>query len=532
MKYIYMLLVVLGVMIHPSCNEDTVNLEPIGYTEAGFFQGEADFQWAVNGLYHKLANFYAFQGDPNNTLIAVSLLPSDDLTTRANFGEENFVALDGGSGRMNRFFLNSYQMLQRCNTLIEYIDERGTTAYVTPGLRDFHKGEALFFRGWMHFMLWNVFGTAPVVTQRIRVLNNNDEYPPNSVGTQLLDQAIDDLQQAALLLPASWNAANLGRVTKNSAHGLRGKALMFRGTVTNTASDFTAAIADFDAIAGRSLVRNYNWNFDINFENNSESLFEYQANNSLGNANPFLPSDDFAVVGEIGAYWGAFTIRPSWANERFYQGTPGLFDAYAPTDPRRGYNFRPNPNFTGTAANVAKYVLRDAPAGGLPATTGLVQGPNAGPNGLYTNNPRILRLADVMLLKAEALVRTGGSLEEAIGLVNQIRRRARRSTTELVAVAEADIVEAAEPANRPADEADRAVVLEWIFEERRLELAFEEGHRWWDLRRRHIAGEIDLKTFDFHSLSPGFAFNDFNLNFPLPNAEVIENPRLNQNPGY
>ncbi len=529
-KIAILFIMIAGISICTSCGDDTVNLEPIGYTEAGFFQGQTDFQWAVNGLYHKLANFYAFQGDPNNTLIALWLLPSDDLTTRANYGEENFVAMQGGSGRVSRFYNNCYQMLQRVNTLLEYIDERGDQAYVTEGLKDIHKGEALFFRGWSHFMLWNIFGTAPVMTKRIKELNG-DEYPPNSTGTQLLDQAISDLQQAAELLPATWAGANVGRVTKNSAYGMRGKALMFRGTVTKNNADFTAALADFNAITGRSLVRNYNWNFDYNYENNSESLFEYQANSSLGNVNPFLPSDDFPVLGEIAAYWGCFSVRPTWVNERFYVGTSGLYDLYNPLDPRKNYNFTANPKFDGTAQNVAKYVLRINPSGGLPPTTGFAAGNNGANNGLYVNNPRILRLADVLLLKAEAIVRTGGNLNEAIDIINEIRGRARMSTNEIPSTPPGDIIESLEPANRPA-ETDPQVVLDWVFEERRLELAFEEGHRWWDLRRRHLANEIDIKTINFYSIATGTEFQDFNINFPLPNGEVIENPNMTQNPGY
>jgi starch-binding outer membrane protein, SusD/RagB family len=530
-KIVILLILTAGIFTYTSCSEETVNLEPIGYTEAGFFQGESDFQWAINGLYHKLANFYAFQGDPNNTLIAISLLPSDDLTTRANYGEENFVAMQGGSGRVSRFYNNCYQMLQRTNTLLDYIEERGDAAYVTAGLKDLHTGEALFFRGWTQFMLWNVFGTAPVITKRIKELNG-DEYPPNSTGTELLDQAISDLQQAAELLPATWTGTNVGRVTKNSAYGLRGKALMFRGTVTKNTADFTAALTDFNAIAGRSLVRNYNWNFDYNYENNSESLFEYQANSSLGNVNPFLQSDDFAVIGELGAYWGCFSVRPTWVNERFYVGTTSLYNLYNPQDPRRDYNYTKNPKFDGTAANVTKYVLRPTTSGGLPPTTGFAQGNNGANNGIYVNNPRILRLADVMLLKAEAIVRTNGNLSEAIGIINEIRARARKSTDELPSTPPGDIIESVEPADRATGETDPQTVLEWVFEERRLELAFEEGHRWWDLRRRHLAGEIDLKTIDFSSISTGIEFNDYNINYPLPNNEVIENPNLTQNPGY
>jgi len=146
--------------------------------------------------------------------------------------------------------------------------------------------------------------------------------------------------------------------------------------------------------------------------------------------------------------------------------------------------------------------------------------------GAANNNPRILRYADILLLKAEAIVRTGGSLSEAIGLINQIRERARNSVM-ADGAPPSDV-----PANRNVSETDRNTVLEWIFQERRLELALEEGHRWWDLRRRHIAGEIDLKKVDFGSMDASCRFSDHHINFPIPGRELNANKNLRQNQGY
>jgi hypothetical protein len=88
------------------------------------------------------------------------------------------------------------------------------------------------------------------------------------------------------------------------------------------------------------------------------------------------------------------------------------------------------------------------------------------------------------------------------------------------------------PADRSTSETNKTTVLNWIFDERRLELACEEGHRWFDLRRRHIAGEIDLKTWNFGHTKVGGGFQDKHLYFPLPAGEVTNNPNMKQNPGY
>ena len=78
--------------------------------------------------------------------------------------------------------------------------------------------------------------------------------------------------------------------------------------------------------------------------------------------------------------------------------------------------------------------------------------------------------------------------------------------------------------------------MQWIIEERRLELAFEEGHRWFDLRRWHMGGQLrniygkDLENgWDFGSMHGSFAFSKKNLYMPMPFEELQLNPTLKQN---
>jgi hypothetical protein len=135
------------------------------------------------------------------------------------------------------------------------------------------------------------------------------------------------------------------------------------------------------------------------------------------------------------------------------------------------------------------------------------------------NNPRILRYAEVLLLKAEALNESGGSTSDAIGLINQLRARARGA--------------GASPADRSAAETDRAVIMQWIMDERMMELA-GEGQRWFDLRRWALGGMITLNNTFFNSAIPldmGFA-PDKHINFPIPDDETNVNPNVTQNPGY
>ncbi len=492
------------------CDEDkTLDIEPIGQpTESNFFRNETEMTQAVFGVYQKLSFFYKFQ--VQNFLQRTDLLPSDDLTRNNSGPFENLSLLDQFDSRIGLTYQYTYQLIARANTLLQKIEENESFAYTNqPELANVHRGEALFLRSLMYLKLWNTFGTAPLVTERIVDLGN--AFPPNSVGTQLLDQAVQDLTEAQNFLPDVWDDANLGRATSNSAKGLLVKVLVFRGSVTGNNADFAQALTVFNSMSGVSLAPNYTNNFDAQTENNRESLFEFQAaRNSDPKINDWLLSgtDDFPANGSLNAFYGYFSPLPSFIPGVTYTATSSLLNSYEDDDPRLTLSFNPNEDIF----NVIKYVGEEYDE--------IAEVTDPG-EALSNNNPRILRYADVMLLAAEAIVRSNGSIDQAIDLVNQIRERARNSVSP--------------PSAIPADLAVPATLdeaLEIIFNERRLELAVEEGHRWHDLRRRHIAGEIDLTTWDFDSSDPTFQFLERNINFPLPDNEVVESPNLNQNDGY
>lgn len=509
MKKYRIIIVLIGLTIATfnSCNKDTVDLTPIGDTEAAFFQNEAQMRQAVLGIYQKQTFFYQWASD-EGILQRVELLPSDDITVVGNWPHENFVSLNGSDSHTNDIYRFAYQLIARANTVLQKIEENGSEVYPeNSDLDDYNKGEALFLRSHMYFKLWNTYGTAPLITERITNLEN--AFPPNSTGTELLDQAIADFTEAMALLPDSWDGDNLGRATKNSAKGMLIKTLVFRGTVTGNTADFGTAITVFNGITGVALAPNYDDNFDYSKENNIESMFEFQANKQYAEeANPWVGggggNDTFAVIGEINTYYAYFTGGAFGGGEMFYP-TQSLIDTYEVGDPRLSLIFDDSSGET----RVIKYITHDELF-----TEDILSG----------NNQRILRYADVILLAAEAIVRSGGTISDAMDLVNLVRERARNSgdTPSLIP---ADII--VMPAT--ADDA-----LDVIFTERRMELAAEEGHRWYDMRRRHMASEIDLTSpsYNFGSLNSDFSFQAFNINFPLPDNEVIQNPSLNQNTGY
>jgi starch-binding outer membrane protein, SusD/RagB family len=122
------------------------------------------------------------------------------------------------------------------------------------------------------------------------------------------------------------------------------------------------------------------------------------------------------------------------------------------------------------------------------------------PTTIGAEHPHVIRFGEVVLIKAEMLARQN-LLEDAVDEYNRIRERAELA-----------------PHTFGVDVTTQDEVLEAIWHERRLELAFE-GDRFSDLHRTGRAVEV-------------LGIPEFQTRFPIPQSEMDVAPNLTQNPGY
>src|SRR5699024_258379 len=121
-------------------------------------------------------------------------------------------------------------------------------------------------------------------------------------------------------------------------------------------------------------------------------------------------------------------------------------------------------------------------------------------------NIRVLRYAEVLLIKAEAANELGRT-DEALTALNKVRKRVNLY---------------------PVNFSDQAALRKAIWKERRLEHAFEHD-RWFDLLRTSQAAEaIQSSTNDKARAN----FDEHFTLFPIPDDQLRKTPEMEQNPGY
>jgi hypothetical protein len=122
----------------------------------------------------------------------------------------------------------------------------------------------------------------------------------------------------------------------------------------------------------------------------------------------------------------------------------------------------------------------------------------------------LMRLADILLLKAEALAELNRP-QEAMAIVNTIRRRA--------GIEELSVNVSQQEARLDVEQ------------ERQLELAFE-GHRWYDLLRNDRMVEVMQQHRGRNGQLLFPHIDEFRVLWPVPQTEKDSNPNLTQNQGY
>ena len=412
---------------------------------------------------------------------------------------DNFT-ITTGNNRMYANWSQLYIGIGRCNVIISKLNDIKDPALDKNNLRKQIIGQASFLRAIHYFQLVKTYGGVPIE------LNSNSADPAKtniarSTEKEVYDQIDKDLQVAVANLPDSYstdNTENKVKATKGAANALLAKIWAQRSD-----RDYSKVLQYCNAVisspAGYALLPNYADLFDGAHYLNNESILE---------------------ISYLGGNWDV----SNWAVQLFLAPEDGWQKYCVPSKDLVNAYDAENDNVRKTANIIFWDNIDWADENWNPCGDKSITIPfnykQKHPDGWNSGDHfYLLRLGDILLLKAEAQNETG-DLNGAASTVNQIRTR----------IGLPGVVASGKDAMKAK-----------ILLERRLELAFE-AQRWDDLVR---AGNLVQTMTSLHevkytcgdgvpsaAIPISYGATADKILCPIPQQELDANQNLVQNPGY
>ncbi|HEX2395845.1 MAG TPA: RagB/SusD family nutrient uptake outer membrane protein [Bacteroidales bacterium] len=384
-------------------------------------------------------------------------------------------------------------MIGQANQVIVFIDSVPDPA-LTAAERQQWKAEALIFRAWIMFDMVRLWGGIPLVLTEPPAINaqNIEEvyplyYPARNTVEEVYQQIITDLETA--LLPGgapSINPSNKFVFSRTVAHALLAKVY-----AEQPVRDYLKVIEYSELVEPDvSLVSSYGDLFAVNdaktdaqMRHSAESIFEIPFSDG-GNWNTWMFGVDETDPNSV--YDWAKWMTPS-------RDLLAAYDREGDIIRKRITVVQASVNWSNHYPSDAYWFMHKVPS--------------------KFNSLIKLRLADILLLKAEAYAGLG-NLSAAADIVRVIRARVSL------------------PPLSASETSTQEAMLDAVLNERRLELAFE-GQRWFDLVRTGKVFTVlnTLNDRDAGRLAMDPVTEETTL-LPLPQSEIDINPSLVQNPGY
>ena len=453
-SYIKIITVVSAITALTACKKQ-LDLKPhdqIDATDA--ITTDKDVQSNLIGAYNRAGLSYIYGGD---VFLMPDLMASQSVVkwsgTFQDLTEMVNQRVTINNNYVDNYWLDAYRVNNQANYVLANLDK------ATAANKNSYEGQAKFLRGLMYFDMVRLFGKSwndgdpnvnlgvPIVLKPTTVIGA-DSYPSRSTVAQVYAQAIADLTDAETKLTTSTSFY----ANTYSASAILARIYLQQGQYAKAVTEATKVISS----GAYSLVANYADEFPfpnqnaVHVDNTTEDIFAIQvtAQQGVNDLNTFYASSDYAGRGDI-------SVRSTFLDE-FEEGDGRL----------AVYN-----EDSGGSLQVDKF------------------------DNLY-GNVRVIRLAELYLIRAEANFRLGTSTGASpVDDINVIRARAGLAPLASI------------------------TTIDPILKERRLELAFEGGFFLHDAKRlKQNVGALPYT-------SP-------RLVFPIPLLEINANKNLKQNDGY
>lgn len=472
------------------------------------FVNPANFYLDQKDAFSALVGAYDGLGDNSSTFLArhaqyLTWFCSDECLPPKLAGEkqlDNF-SFTTDHGDVLATWRDMYDGINRANIVIGRIPG----IEMDESLKQQYIGEARFIRALEYFYGVRIWGALPLMDKEVTSVDEAEvERSPIADVYNLI---IEDLQFAASVLPATNES---GRASKPAALGLLAKVYLTRASSEAAQQDDYQQCADLCKqvidMPEHHLMADYQKAIGGGNEFNPESLFEWQGDRNL------VSLGEHSIFGQFTQPSGIYGYIPESATGNSdIASEVAYFNLYSDSDYRKESTFITDGYTKNGQYRTWQNFTYPYPA---PAWKYCDQTSSTRSGYAFSANFVVLRLADVYLMRAEALNEIAGPSGDAYDMINAIRARARNRDGSYTSSYPADLSGLSQDQFRDSVLYDRAI-----------ELGFE-GKRWFDLvRTKRLVQTIK-------AIHPDYPVSEKNLLFPVPQKEIILNPKLTQNPGW
>lgn len=457
-------LLVLIVSFVPSGCKKFVEVE-IPSTQKGVptvFADDNTANAAVAGMYSQMYHLNFTSSTYGGVHLSIYVGMYADELNRPSLPSDVYLnnTIPSNDGQNENLWDSSYAAIYQANLILEGLN---TSSSISSSMKKQLTGEALFIRAFCHFYLANIYGGVPVVTTT-NVEENR--LAPRKTIQEVYKQVTSDLLEAQSLLTEDYTRYFNGervRATKWAATAMLARVYLYEGKWDDAETQSTMVINNsglFDLLADLNSVF---------LRNSKEAIWQFMSYDGGG----------WTIA-------GAQYIPRSGAP--MYTLTNTLYNAFEANDKRK-LSWVKTTTVSGQAYNApSKYKQRAANTGNT------------------VEYDMVLRIAEQYFIRAEARAQKGDlgtATTGSKGDLNKIRLRAGLAVT----------------AAQTKEE-----ILNAVWQERRIELFSEWGHRWYDLKRTNKVNDV------LSAVKPQWKTSA--ILFPIPAAEIFKNPNLEPNPGY
>lgn len=518
MKKKYLSLLAACTFLFAGCS-DFLDMNPNGILDEESVSGVEQLDKLVISAYSMLGNDHY---DTPFNLWPYGNVRSDDAykggRDEADIQDFHFYEtsanITANFGEPDALWYSCYIAISRANNALRGLNNVSEQDFPNKKIRI---GECRFIRGHFYFLLKVLFKSIPYIDETVAIEDYGTISNIALSNDELWQKIADDFKAAYDNLPES-QGTDVGRANRYSAAAYLAKTYLYKAyrqdekhNVTEiNAEDLKQVLAFSNEVmsSGYGLEDDFAYNFlPGSYENGKESLFAIQHS-----------TDDGTLYGRLN-FSDALNVPMKFSGScDFQKPSQNLVNAYKTANGLPEFSDYNKADYNANTDKVDPRLYHTVALPGVPykydkknifdeswtrnkAAYGLysslkenvaLNDPSSvliDPFRANTKNKIVIRYADVVLMRAEALIELDRE-KEALPLINDIRERAKKSTGLINYAENVDIALYVDNVNCNWTKPYAREALRW---ERRLELAME-SQRFFDLVRWGIADSV-INTF-------------------------------------